>query len=63
MSEAVALRERLREVADPAPSVNDFVVKAAALALREFPRVNGTYRDSSAGDVFARQRGDRGGRR
>ncbi len=47
MSEAVALRERLREVADPAPSLNDFIVKASALALREFPRVNGAYRDST----------------
>jgi pyruvate dehydrogenase E2 component (dihydrolipoamide acetyltransferase) len=45
MSAAVELRERLREVADPAPSYNDFVVKAAALALREFPRVNASYRD------------------
>jgi pyruvate dehydrogenase E2 component (dihydrolipoamide acetyltransferase) len=45
MSEAVALRERLREVADPAPSFNDFIVKAVALALRAFPRVNGAYRD------------------
>jgi pyruvate dehydrogenase E2 component (dihydrolipoamide acetyltransferase) len=43
MGEAVALRERLREVADPAPSINDFMIKAAALALREFPRVNGSY--------------------
>ena len=37
MGEAVALRERLRDVTDPVPSFNDFVVKAAALALREFP--------------------------
>ncbi len=45
MSEVVALRERLREVSDAPPSFNDFIVKAAALALREFPRVNGAYRD------------------
>jgi pyruvate dehydrogenase E2 component (dihydrolipoyllysine-residue acetyltransferase) len=45
MGETVALRERLREVSDPVPSFNDFIVKAAALALREFPRVNGAYRD------------------
>jgi pyruvate dehydrogenase E2 component (dihydrolipoamide acetyltransferase) len=45
MSEVVSLRERLREVTDPLPSYNDFVVKATALALRQFPRVNGTYRD------------------
>ena len=45
MTEAVALRGRLKEVADPAPSFNDMVVKAAATALTEFPRVNGAYRD------------------
>ena len=28
------------------PSLNDLIVKAAALALREFPRVNGAYRDA-----------------
>ena len=38
MTEAVALRARLKEVADPAPSFNDMVVKAAATALTEFPR-------------------------
>jgi pyruvate dehydrogenase E2 component (dihydrolipoamide acetyltransferase) len=27
------------------PSINDLVVKASALALREFPRANGSYRD------------------
>jgi pyruvate dehydrogenase E2 component (dihydrolipoamide acetyltransferase) len=45
MTGVVELRDRLREVTQPLPSYNDFVVKAAALALREFPRVNGTYRD------------------
>ena len=45
MTKAVELRERLKEVADPAPSFNDMVVKAAATALREHPRVNGAYRD------------------
>ena len=30
------------------PSLNDFIVKAAALALREFPRVNAAYRDAGA---------------
>jgi pyruvate dehydrogenase E2 component (dihydrolipoamide acetyltransferase) len=45
MTEAVELRKRLKEVADPAPSFNDMVVKAAATALREHPRVNGAYRD------------------
>jgi pyruvate dehydrogenase E2 component (dihydrolipoamide acetyltransferase) len=45
MSGIVALRERLREVTDPPPSYNDFIVKAVALALRQVPRVNGAYRD------------------
>jgi len=45
MTRAVELRARLKEVADPAPSFNDMVVKAAATALREHPRVNGAYRD------------------
>ena len=45
MTRAVELRTRLKEVADPAPSYNDMIVKAAATALREHPRVNGAYRD------------------
>jgi pyruvate dehydrogenase E2 component (dihydrolipoyllysine-residue acetyltransferase) len=45
MAAAVMLRDRLRQVADPVPSYNDFVVKATSLALREFPRVNSSYRD------------------
>jgi pyruvate dehydrogenase E2 component (dihydrolipoamide acetyltransferase) len=45
MSRCLELRQRLKEVADPAPSINDMVVKAAAMALREYPRVNGAYRD------------------
>ncbi len=45
MSLCVELRRRLKEVEDPAPSFNDMVVKACANALREHPRVNGSYRD------------------
>ena len=47
MEEAVALRKQLKAAAgdQPAPSFNDFVVKASALALRDFPRANGAYRD------------------
>ena len=45
MTAAVELRERLKEISDPVPSFNDMVVKAAATALREHPRVNGAYRD------------------
>jgi pyruvate dehydrogenase E2 component (dihydrolipoamide acetyltransferase) len=45
MTLCVELRERLKKVSDPAPSFNDMVVKAAANALREHPRVNAAYRD------------------
>ncbi|HEX8103948.1 MAG TPA: dihydrolipoamide acetyltransferase family protein [Solirubrobacteraceae bacterium] len=49
MEAAVALRRELKDMAlsseRPAPSFNDMVVKACALALREFPRANGAYRD------------------
>lgn len=45
MERAVELRAQLKEITDPAPSYNDMVVKACALALREFPRANGAYRD------------------
>ena len=47
MDEAVEFRKQLKAAAGdgPAPSFNDFVVKASALALTEFPRANGAYRD------------------
>jgi pyruvate dehydrogenase E2 component (dihydrolipoamide acetyltransferase) len=48
MSRAVEGRGRIKAAAkdgDVVPSFNDMVVKAAALALREFPRANGAYRD------------------
>jgi pyruvate dehydrogenase E2 component (dihydrolipoamide acetyltransferase) len=45
MSSALELRARLKELSDAAPSVNDFVVKAAAVALRRHPRANGSYKD------------------
>jgi pyruvate dehydrogenase E2 component (dihydrolipoamide acetyltransferase) len=45
VSEVVALRRGARKESDDAPSLNDFVVKAAALALREFPRFNASYVD------------------
>ena len=59
MEEAVALRKQLKVAAGdlPAPSFNDFVIKASALALRDFPRANGAYRDgnssSTAGSTSA----------
>jgi pyruvate dehydrogenase E2 component (dihydrolipoamide acetyltransferase) len=42
---AFELREQLRGQAEPLPSINDFVIKACALALRAHPRVNGAYVD------------------
>src|SRR4051794_8834016 len=45
MTEAVKLRERLKAMTEHAPSFNDMIVRACALALRDHPRVNGAYRD------------------
>jgi pyruvate dehydrogenase E2 component (dihydrolipoamide acetyltransferase) len=48
MSAAVAGRARLKAATPKGgvtPSFNDMVVKACALALREFPKANGAYRD------------------
>jgi pyruvate dehydrogenase E2 component (dihydrolipoamide acetyltransferase) len=48
MSKAVAARGALKAAAregEVVPSFNDMVVKACAIALREFPKANGAYRD------------------
>jgi pyruvate dehydrogenase E2 component (dihydrolipoamide acetyltransferase) len=48
MSRAVEARSRIKAVAaegEVVPSFNDMVVKACALALVEFPRANGSYKD------------------
>jgi pyruvate dehydrogenase E2 component (dihydrolipoamide acetyltransferase) len=48
MTAAVDGRKRLKAMAkegEAVPTFNDMVVKACALALREFPRANGAYRD------------------
>ena len=48
MGRAVDARARLKVASgegDVVPSFNDMVVKACAIALREFPRANGAYRD------------------
>jgi pyruvate dehydrogenase E2 component (dihydrolipoamide acetyltransferase) len=45
MTAVSALREDLRGLVDPLPSVNDFLVKAAAAALRRHPRANGSFRE------------------
>jgi len=53
MEDCVALRTQLKELAknaipaQPAPTYNDMVVKAGALALREYPRANASYRDGA----------------
>jgi pyruvate dehydrogenase E2 component (dihydrolipoamide acetyltransferase) len=46
MEACVTLRAELKALGGDVPSFNDMVVKAAALALREFPRANGSYRDA-----------------
>src|SRR5213076_1594584 len=48
MDAAVRAREELKAMAGEdavVPSYNDMIVKSAALALRQFPRANGAYRD------------------
>ena len=49
MDRSIAMRAELRELADdvPVPSLNDFVVKACAVALRRHPRVNASYADGN----------------
>ena len=43
----VSLLAAVRKDVDGAPSVNDFVVKAAALTLRDFPRFNASFADDA----------------
>jgi pyruvate dehydrogenase E2 component (dihydrolipoamide acetyltransferase) len=48
LTAAVEGRKKLKAMAkegETVPTFNDMVVKACALALREFPRANGAYRD------------------
>jgi pyruvate dehydrogenase E2 component (dihydrolipoamide acetyltransferase) len=48
MTRTVEGRTRLKQGAkegDVVPSFNDMVIKACAIALREFPRANGAYKD------------------
>jgi pyruvate dehydrogenase E2 component (dihydrolipoamide acetyltransferase) len=42
---ALDLREQLRNVCSPLPSVNDLVIKACAIALAAHPNVNAAYVD------------------
>ncbi|HEY2316809.1 MAG TPA: dihydrolipoamide acetyltransferase family protein [Solirubrobacteraceae bacterium] len=43
MSGVLRMRSDLKALADPAPSLNDLIVKASALALRRHPRANGSF--------------------
>ena len=45
MAKAAPGREAEEAAPDVVPTFNDMVVKACALALRDFPRANGAYRD------------------
>jgi pyruvate dehydrogenase E2 component (dihydrolipoamide acetyltransferase) len=48
MDAAIALRAELKSIADagdPVPSLNDIIIKAAAIALGEHPLANGSYQD------------------
>jgi pyruvate dehydrogenase E2 component (dihydrolipoamide acetyltransferase) len=50
MDGAVKLRVQLKALAgetDPVPSFNDFIIKASAVALRDHPLANGSYRDGA----------------
>jgi pyruvate dehydrogenase E2 component (dihydrolipoamide acetyltransferase) len=47
MTACVELRAQLKDLGGAAPSYNDMIVKASAVALREHPRANGSYRDDS----------------
>ena len=50
MEQAVELRAQLRRAGrtgDAAPSYNDMVVRACAIALRDHPRANAAYRDGA----------------
>ena len=45
MTAALAMRAELKLLVDPAPSLNDLVIKACANALARHPRANGSYRE------------------
>jgi pyruvate dehydrogenase E2 component (dihydrolipoamide acetyltransferase) len=48
-----ALRRGARDAGEDVPSVNDFVVKAAAKTLRELPRFNASYVDGTV-ELYSR---------
>jgi pyruvate dehydrogenase E2 component (dihydrolipoamide acetyltransferase) len=53
MTRCLAFRRELAAGAAPAPTLNDIVVKAVAVALRDFPRMNGAYTDRGL-ELFSR---------
>jgi pyruvate dehydrogenase E2 component (dihydrolipoyllysine-residue acetyltransferase) len=53
MGACVELRAQLKGLSETAPSYNDMVVKATALALRGHPRANAAYRDGGI-EVYGR---------
>ncbi|HEU5206820.1 MAG TPA: dihydrolipoamide acetyltransferase family protein [Gaiellaceae bacterium] len=53
VSEIVTTRREARDRGEDAPSLNDFVVKAAAATLREFPRFNASYVDGKV-ELYSR---------
>jgi pyruvate dehydrogenase E2 component (dihydrolipoamide acetyltransferase) len=46
MTGALEMRRELKAVSEPAPSLNDIIVKACALALRRHPRANGSFAEN-----------------
>jgi pyruvate dehydrogenase E2 component (dihydrolipoamide acetyltransferase) len=56
MTEAVRVREQLKRIVQEggvAPTFNDMIVKACGLALRDFPRANGSYKDGKV-ELYSR---------
>jgi pyruvate dehydrogenase E2 component (dihydrolipoamide acetyltransferase) len=49
IDDAIELRAQLKGVVgdEPTPSLNDLIVRAAALALRSHPKANGSYKDGA----------------
>ena len=46
MTGALEMRHELKAICEPAPSLNDIIVKACALALRRHPRANGSFAEN-----------------
>jgi pyruvate dehydrogenase E2 component (dihydrolipoamide acetyltransferase) len=49
MDAAIGLRSELKAVSGggPAPSLNDMIIRASAVALRDHPKANGSYREGA----------------